>query len=126
VDTLYELRARHPGEPLWFIVGSDALRELDRWHQPQALFELANLAVVEREPSAGGLLALLPESLRAPFQKGPAGLIHSSGHELRPVPFTRLEISASDVRRRIARGASVRYLIPDPVLEYIEKQRLYA
>jgi nicotinic acid mononucleotide adenylyltransferase len=30
------------------------------------------------------------------------------------------------VRRRIARGASVRYLIPDPVLEYIEKQRLYA
>jgi len=56
---------------------------------------------------------------------GHESLVHASGHELRAVPFTPLEISARDVRARCARGASIRYLVPDEVREYIAKHHLY-
>ena len=52
-------------------------------------------------------------------------MVHECGNELRAVPFTPLSISASDIRRRVARGASIRYLVPDEVLEYVRKHQLY-
>ena len=55
----------------------------------------------------------------------PQGLVHENGHEIRIIPFTPLGISASDIRLRVARGASIRYLVPDAVLDYIRKHRLY-
>ena len=52
--------------------------------------------------------------------------MHVSGQELRLVHFTPLEISATDVRRRVADGRSIRYLVPDEVIDYIQKHHLYA
>ncbi len=125
VDTLREIARRFPEERLWFIVGGDVLRELDRWREPETLFGLASLAVAGRPGSTEAPAKLLPEALLALFEPGPNGLVHASGNEIRALPFPALEISASEVRRRIARGASVRYLVPDAVLDYIRKHRLY-
>lgn len=126
VDTLRELHQLYPGERLWFLLGVDALHELGSWREPEALFELASFAVVERPShSSQPLERLLPPELAARFRPGSAGLEHPSGHELRWVPFPRLEISASEIRQRIARGASVRHLVPDAVIEYIDKHSLY-
>jgi nicotinate-nucleotide adenylyltransferase len=125
VDTLRELRARHPGSELWFLVGADTLPDLGSWREPAKLFELASFAVATRPGYAGGLRELLPRSLAAPFRDGPRGLVHASGNELRAVSFTPLEISASEIRRRAARGESIRYLVPDEVREYIAKHHLY-
>ena len=126
VDTLGELRRRQPARTLWFLMGADSLTELHTWRQPGRIFELANLAVVARPGTAErALSALLPDSLADGFHEGPAGLEHESGHEIRMIPFLPLAISASDIRRRIARGASIRYLVPDAVIDYIEKHRLY-
>lgn len=125
VDTLAELSRRLPGAKLWFLVGADTLPELESWREPARLFELASFAVAARPGQPGHLRALLPASLAAPFRDGPQGLVHPSGNELRAVPFTPLAISASDIRRRVARGASLRYLVPDEVIEFIGKHHLY-
>ena len=126
VDTLRAIGARHRGARLWFLLGSDAVRELDRWREPEALFELASLAIAPRPGSAGAHpRELLPATLAAGFRDGPDGLVHTSGHEIRVIPFAPLGISASDIRRRVARGASIRYLVPDLVVDYIRKHRLY-
>lgn len=125
VDTLAELGRRLPGARLWFLVGADTLRDLESWHEPERLFALASFAVAARPGQPAGLRELLPASLARPFSDGPQGLVHPSGHELRAVPFTPLAISASDIRRRVARGASLRYLVPDEVIEFIGKHHLY-
>jgi nicotinate-nucleotide adenylyltransferase len=126
VDTLAELAAARPGVELWFVIGSDAFAELDTWHEPERLFELANFAVVERPGvRVRGLAELLPARF-VPFLRGtPRGLAHASGHEVRVVSVPGLDISATDIRRRIVGGASIRYLVPEPVREYIEKHGLY-
>jgi nicotinate-nucleotide adenylyltransferase len=125
VDTLRALRERSPGAELWFLVGADTLPELEAWREPAQLFALANFAVATRPGYAARLRELLPRALAAPFRDGPRGLVHASGNELRAVSFTALAISASDIRRRAARGESIRYLVPDEVREYIAKHHLY-
>ena len=125
VDTVARLRVLMPSAELWFIVGADTLRDLEAWREPERLFSLAHFAVATRLGHPGSLRDLLPASLARAFRDGPRGLLHVSGNELRQIPFTPLAISASDIRRRIARGASIRYLVPDEVIEYIRKQHLY-
>jgi len=125
VDTLAELRMRLPAAALWFIVGADTLPELEAWREPERLFSLASFAVATRPGHAQALRELLPAPLARAFRDGPRGLVHSSGNELRAIPFTPLAISASDIRQRVARGASIRYLVPDEVIEYMQKQSLY-
>ena len=132
VDTLLELTERYPGTRLWFLIGIDAIVELDQWYQSERLFELASFAVATRpgdsglEPfDAGGLLAKLPEKIARSFRKAPAGLEHASGNEMRVIPFTPLYISSTDIRRRVRDGQSIRYLVPDAVDEYIRKHHLF-
>lgn len=126
VDTLRELRAAHPGRRLWFVIGADAFAELETWHRPDELLALASLAVIPRPGSAERPLAdLLPPQLRKGLRATPSGLEHPSGQEVRAVPVSALAISATDLRWRVARGASIRYLVPDSVADYIEKHGLY-
>lgn len=126
LDTLRELGARHPHRRLWFILGSDAFELLDTWHRPAELFALASFAVVARPAHDGRPLGeLLPAKLGNHFRPTRLGLEHSSGQEIRLVPTTPLAISASDLRARVARGASLRYLVPDGVADYIQKHGLY-
>jgi len=125
VDTIRELGASFPDACFWFIMGSDALRELDHWHETERLFELVNLAVADRPGSEAPLEELLPESFRPLFRPSPRGLVHESGTELRSIPFAPEQISASEIRRRCARGASIHDWVPDSVAEYIERRKLY-
>ena len=125
VDTLAELGARMPGAAFWFIVGADTLPELGAWREPERLFALASFAVATRPGHPQRLRELLPAALSRAFRDGPRGLVHESGNELRSIPFTPLVVSASDVRRRVACGASIRYLVPDRVRRYIEEKGLY-
>jgi len=113
VDTLRELHAQTPEDDLTFIVGGDIALGLSSWHEPEAVLELATLAVAEREGAGHEDVA---EHLRASFPEAPP-----------PVFFDmpRLDISSSQIRRRVAEGRSIRYLVPDPVAEHIARGRLY-
>jgi nicotinate-nucleotide adenylyltransferase len=127
VDTLEELGRSHPDARLWFLLGADALADFERWHRPEGIFARASLGVAPRpDQSPGELAETLPERLRPLFRRRGGGLEHvETGNELRWIPLAPLAISASELRRRLARGASIRYLVPDPVLEYVAKHHLY-
>lgn len=125
VETLIELRERLGSVPLVCIMGSDAFDNLPRWHRWEALLDLAHIAVMER-----------PGELSEPLDF-PAGYIEqreitevealrrcASGSILR-VPVTRLDISATDIRDRLARSQSVRYLLPDPLIATIKRHQYY-
>ena len=107
IDTLHDLRDDRPGSELFFITGADALAQILDWRSPPELFALAHFVGVSRP----GYELALDER----FPEGSVSLVE--------VPA--LTISSSDCRSRVARGAPIWYLVPDPVVRYIDKRRLY-
>jgi nicotinate-nucleotide adenylyltransferase len=130
IDTLRALAPRlAPRRPV-FIVGCDAFAELASWREPKALLELAHFAVMTRPPVEGGSLAdWIPDELAAELvlsSDGQQARHRSAGTWLRRVAIAALDISSTDVRRRLSEGRSVRYLLPDPVLAAVTESRVYA
>ena len=113
VDTLRRLNERHPEDELTFILGGDQACELLAWREPEALLELATLGVAERE---GVRRAHVCDAL-----DGLPGV----PERLRFFDMPRLDISSSLVRRRVAGGRPIRYLVPDAVAAYIADEGLY-
>jgi nicotinate-nucleotide adenylyltransferase len=113
VQTLRELRARTPGDELTFILGADVALGLPSWREPEVVIELATLAVAER---AGAARAEIEACLEQAFGGRAA-------YELFDMP--RIDVSSSEIRRRVAEGRPIRYLVPDAVLARIERNGLY-
>ena len=113
VDTLRALHDSREGDDLTFIVGGDMASSLPSWREPEAVLELARVAVAEREEHRRQEIAERLGALR--------------GAAERVVFFTmpRLDISSSDVRRRIAEGRPIRWLVPGAVADEIERRGLY-
>ena len=105
-DTLRDLRAEHADADLFFITGADALSQIFSWRNAEELFGLAHFIGVTRPGHT-----LMDPGL-------PAG-----GVSLVEVPA--LAISSTACRLRVARGEPVWYLVPDGVVRYIDKRRLY-
>ena len=109
VDTLRSLVDEYePGVELFFILGADAFAGFRRWKDPQGILCLAKLAVVDRP------------GLSAPDPCPPVGL-----DRLELLQGTNIEISASDIRRRVAEGRSIKYLVADEIARYISSEGLY-
>ena len=127
VDTLPELHARIG--PLCFLLGRDAFAEMATWRQPERLLTLADFAVLTRPPVRKGSLAeWLPAPLADALEMAPDGrsAVHrDAGTRVHLVEITALDISSSDIRARLREARSVRYLIPDPVREAIERSGVY-
>ena len=112
VDTLGELHERYPEQELTFIVGGDMAHSLPAWREPARVLELARLAVAEREgigrKDIVARLAPLHDGTRVTFFDMP-----------------RIDVSSSDIRRRVREDRPIRYLVPDEVARYIGAQGLY-
>ena len=119
IDTLRLLRAKLAPARLAFIVGEDAFAELDLWREPAVLLTLADFAVMTRPPSLGKpLRSLISEALAASFEwaaDGESGTHRSAETSLARVPIDALDVSATDIRRRIRMHESVRYLLPEAI-----------
>jgi nicotinate-nucleotide adenylyltransferase len=112
VDTLRALHERQPEHALTFIVGGDMAHSFPSWREPEAILGLARLAVAERQELRRDEIARRLEPL------------HGGG---RVVFFDmpRIDLSSSAIRDRVAAGRSLRYLVPEPVVEAIRSRRLY-
>jgi len=113
VDTLRELHERKPEDHLTFIVGGDIALGLPTWREPEAVLGLARLAVAERSGTR---------------REDVTALLAAQFPQARPPVFfdmPRMDISSSQIRRRIAEGRPIRYLVPDSVAGHIARGRLY-
>jgi len=106
IDTLTDLRRQYPDDELFFITGADALAQILSWHRADELFTLAHFIGVTR-PGYDLRDHHLP--------RGAVSLVE--------VPA--MAISSTDCRRRVAEGLPVWYLVPDGVVQYISKRKLY-
>lgn len=129
VTTLERLRAEcGPARPLVLLVGADAFAGLPSWHRWRDLFGLAHIAVSHR-PGFPVAVESLPGELAAEFAcrrlPGIDQLQASPGGGIFTFAMTQLAISATQIRRLLADGCSPRYLLPEPVLDYIQTHHLY-
>jgi nicotinate-nucleotide adenylyltransferase len=106
VDTLTDLKADYPNDELFFITGADALSAIMSWKDADKLFELARLIGVTRPGY----------HLQDP---------HLPGGAVTLIEVPAMAISSTDCRARVSRGEPVWYLVPDGVVQYINKYRLY-
>ncbi len=128
VHTLARLRQQQGARPMLLMLGSDAFLGLATWHRWQELFEYAHIAVATRpafELNAADMPAPLAAEFTQRLASAPEDWLGMSAGRIVPFAMTPLAISASLIRARLAAGLSARYLIPDPVREYIDRQHLY-
>jgi nicotinate-nucleotide adenylyltransferase len=111
VATLRRLHERCPGDDLTFIVGGDMALSLPAWREPEAILDLAELGVAERE---GVRRADIAERLS-----------ELGADTIGFFDMPRLDISSSLIRRMVAAGRPIRHLVPDAVASYIEQVGLY-
>jgi nicotinate-nucleotide adenylyltransferase len=112
VDTLRELHDRNPEHALTFIVGGDMAHSLPAWREPEVILALARLAVAEREGVHREDVARRLEPLHG-------------GDRVTFFDMPRIDVSSSDIRRRVAERRPIRYLVPDAVAEAIAARDLY-
>ena len=114
VDTIDELKTQLGiGDELFFILGADNLAELPLWREPSRLIIMCHLVVAPRPdyplPDLKALEAIIP------------GL----SHRVTLMDKPEIDISASVIRGRVARGLSIHHLVPEQVAEYIRQHKLY-
>jgi nicotinate-nucleotide adenylyltransferase len=112
-DTLRDLRGRYPDCELFFITGADALASILTWQGWEELFDLATFIGVSRPG-----YELTASHIVEAFDRLPDGA-------LRLVEVPALAISSTDCRARAAGGRPIWYLVPDGVVQYVAKRRLY-
>ena len=130
VDTLRAFAPRLAPERPVFVIGEDAFAEIGTWREPEALFTLAHFAVITRpERPARAADHWLPERVRGEFElagDGGSARHRRAGTWARRLEIAALDISASDIRARLRCGRSVRYLVPETILEAILSSKVYA
>jgi nicotinate-nucleotide adenylyltransferase len=125
VDTLSDIRAEQGESPLLLIIGQDAANSLDRWHRWRRLFSLAHLVIMRRPHSSHEYSGELLEQIQAREISSPRELSAAPAGMVLPLELTQLAISSTDIRRRFRNGLSPRFLLPQPVIDYIRQHGLY-
>lgn len=128
IDTLREFRNRlGTDNPLWLIVGADAMNGLHTWQQWQKLFDYAHLVVANRpdhewrpeQINDAAVREFLHQRFAAPANiSGAAGALCS-------IQITPMNVASTQIRNSLAQGQSVTSLIPEAVAQYIHQHQLY-
>lgn len=112
VDMLRLLGAQYPDDELYFIMGGDSLRDLVKWSRPRELISLCKLVVMGRPNAEAD-----PQMHEA--------VLPGLAERVIMTESPMLGVSSSDIAARLRAGRSARYVVPSPVLSYIEEHRLY-
>jgi nicotinate-nucleotide adenylyltransferase len=110
--TLEALTDQRPGDEFCFLMGADAAMGLESWREPKRVLELARLGIAGRP-------GIVLEEAEGALER----LGRSDKYELIRMP--ELGVSSTRIRRRVAEGRPIRYLVPNAVGELIEERGLY-
>ncbi|WP_404310739.1 nicotinate (nicotinamide) nucleotide adenylyltransferase [Neorhodopirellula lusitana] len=116
VDTLEHLHAKHPDSPLFLIIGADSLDSFDRWKSPTKILDLCTLAVIARGGHAPPDYSILNDF---------ASEVMIEQCRAAEIKMPQIEVSSSDLRKRIASKRSIRFQTPHPVEVFIRSESLY-
>jgi nicotinate-nucleotide adenylyltransferase len=111
-DTLRGMRSAAPEDEYFLILGGDQAATLPTWHEPEEVLSLATLAVVERVSWTRNAIVIKIARLKG-------------SERVRYLDMPLIQVSSSAIRRRVAAGRPIRYLVPDAVADYIEANGLY-
>lgn len=125
VETLESLRTEYPNDRLFLILGADAFNKLDAWKKWQTLFELAHIIVITRPGWDIDPSQTIKEYCEDRAVSSFTDIGESTNGKVLIYSFTPLEIASSDIRKMLKENKSVRYLIPNNVINYINKHQLY-
>ncbi|MCD8090796.1 MAG: nicotinate-nucleotide adenylyltransferase [Clostridiales bacterium] len=115
VDTVRALKELYPeGTEFYFILGADSLMDLEKWREPKLLLSLCSFAAVARPGFKNKKTEAQIKKLEEKFNA-----------DIKYIESSKLDISSTDIRRRIAAGKSVKYNVPETVIKYIEEKELY-
>jgi nicotinate-nucleotide adenylyltransferase len=107
VDTLKQLKKQYPDSEIYFLTGSDVLNEIQTWKDPEQIYKLVKVVI----------------AIRPCFDS-----FDSKNHFAKKsiiVPITGIDISSTQIRERVKKKQSIKYLVPAKVEEYIKKKKLY-
>ncbi|HUQ27682.1 MAG TPA: nicotinate-nucleotide adenylyltransferase [Usitatibacter sp.] len=128
-DTLAEIRhERGATTPLVFLAGTDTFAGIDKWHRWTELFDLAHFAVAVRADDTQWATrgpGTIPKEAWPRITLNPRELAAAPAGKIVTFAMTPLSISSTAIRALASEGAAIRYLTPDPVVEYIRTHNLY-
>ena len=113
-ETLEILKKENPNTMYYFIAGADCLYSIETWAHPEKIFENCTLIVATRSDISLEKLDEKAEELKKYYQ----GEIHL-------ISFLNIDISSSNIRERLLEGKSIRYMVPDDVITYIDEKKFY-
>ena len=108
IDTVEHMRSKLGDVEIFVVIGEDAARSFDTWHRYKELAQISNLVVVNRSTS------------------GASNIVPAGATRCEHVTIPYMDISSSDIRRRVQGGESIDFLVRRPVRNLIESQHLYA
>jgi nicotinate-nucleotide adenylyltransferase len=114
VTTLQQIKDEDPSRELFLLIGADSLKDFCHWREPCRILELATVVAVNRGdhplPDRSELIDICGQNAET---------------QIVSITMPGLEIAATDIRRRVSEGNSIRYLVPRAVEVYILEHRLY-
>lgn len=113
-ETVEQLVAKYPDTSFYFVFGADCLFEIENWKNPERIFANCTVVVSVRN---GIPLNAMEEKKKELVQRFRANIVL--------LPFLNLEISSTELRKRIREDKSIRYLVPDEVISYIREKGFY-
>lgn len=113
-ETLRQLRAKEPDSEFYFMIGADNLFSIEHWKNAEEIMESCILIAADRGEKTEAELEEKVKELKERFHA-----------DIRLLPLRKLDISSTEIRARIKRGDSVRYMVPDDVISYIKDKGLY-
>ena len=127
IDTLLSLREELEAETrLVLFMGTDAFRQLETWHRWQELLDHCHIALVQRPHTIREALSKTLETyLSAHYSEQTNDLQDVPSGCITMQPMTALDISSTAIRQRMQQGLSLRYLMPDNVIHFLQNQALY-
>ncbi len=128
IDTVREIKAAEPSAEVSLIIGNDSFNEITTWCEYEELFRLSSFVVVQRPHHISKKPGeALPVELAGKFwyDSENQSYANSYGNSVTYLGTTLMDISSSSIREKVRKGESVRYLLPESVIEIIEARGLY-
>ena len=114
VDTLEYLTETRPEDSFFFLAGADSLYQFETWREPARILELCHFAAARRDSVVYADIEAQAEYLRSKYQAS-----------VSLIDIPEIDLSSSDIRERIGRGDTIRFLVPEAVEAYLTEHRSY-